>query len=394
MRRLDRFLFLFAISVAMCFVTACSTKPARKEIKPPEVTVVKPESRVVTRYFEYTGNTAPLESVEIRARVMGFLQKICFSPRAKVKEGELLFVIDPRQYQAVAKEAKAKLEAMDAQSKLAQTELQIAQQLETKEAISALKLEEKARKRDVAKAEVDLAAANLENANLNVEWTQVISPINGRVSRNFVDVGNLVGATEKTLLTTVINDDSVYAYFNASELDMLTVKRKAAKDPATQLPKHWPVYLGLADEEGFPHEGKMDFADTKVDSSTGTVQIRAIFPNPDYLLMGGMFVRIRVPIEKQKSLLIPEEAVQFDQGGSYVLIADDKNIVRQKRVKMGERVDHMLAIDQGITAEDRVIISGILRARPGYPVTPTLAPAAAPSKTAADKESHKNSQAH
>jgi RND family efflux transporter MFP subunit len=176
---------------------------------------------------------------------------------------------------------------------------------------------------------------------------------------------------------------------------MLTVKRKAAKDPdpVTGLPKHWPVFLGLADEEGFPHEGTMDFADTKVDSSTGTIQIRAIFPNPDSLLIGGMFVRVRVPVEKRESLLIPEEALQFDQGGRYVLVVDDSNIVRQKRIKMGERVDHMRVIDEGITAKDRVIVSGILRARPGYAVTPMAAPAASPPNTSADKENLKNTKA-
>lgn len=397
MPRLDRYLLFSALMVGMCLVTACSTKPATKAPKPPNVTVVHPESRVVTRTLEYTGNTASIESVEIRARVMGFLEKVCFQPRAEVKKGQLLFVIDPRQYQAIAKEAKAKLEATDAQSKLAQTELQIAQQLETKEAISALRLEKQARERDVTKAQVDLAAANLESANLNVEWTQVISPIDGRVSRNLVDVGNLVGATEKTLLTTVVNDDSVYAYFNASELDYLAVARKAANnmDPKTHIPRKWPVFLGLADEQGFPHEGHMDFADTKVDSSTGTIQIRAIFPNADHLLLGGMFVRISVPVGTSESLLIPEEAVQFDQGGRYVLVVDDKDIVRQKRIKMGQSVDDMRVIDEGITAKDRVIVSGILRARPGFPVMPTTADqAASKAKSAADQGKDKKPETH
>ena len=377
MRRLDRSLVLSAIIVALCFLTACGHKPARKAVKPPDVTVVEPKNQEVTKYLEYTGNTAALESVEIRARVTGFLQKICFTPRAKVKEGQLLFVIDPRQYEAMAKEAKAKLEANKAQSKLAQTELQIAQQLETKEAISALKLEKSARERDVAKADVDLAEAKLDNANLNLEWTQVTSPINGRVSRNLVDVGNLVGATEKTLLTTVVNDESVYAYFNVSELDLLTVKRKSLKnqDPATALPKKWPVFLGLADEKGFPHEGYIDFADTQVDSSTGTIQIRAIFSNPDHLLIGGMFVRIRVPVEKRKAFLVPEVAVQFDQGGRYVLVVDDKHIVHHRRIKLGEQVGQMRVIEEGITAKDRVIVSGVLRARPGFPVNPKPASA-------------------
>jgi membrane fusion protein, multidrug efflux system len=388
--RLDTFLIVSAIMLMLFSVTACGRKGTPKAAKPPEVTVVEPTAKQVTKFLEYTGNTAPLESVEIRARVMGFLQKICFEPRARVKAGQLLFVIDPRQYQATAKEAAAKLEAQKAQSKLAQTELQIAQQLETKEAISALKLEKEARARDVAKADVDLADANLENANLNVEWTQVTSPIKGRVSRNMVDVGNLVGATEKTLLTTVVNDESVYAYFNISELDMLTVRRKAANntDPTTEMPKNWPVFVGLADEEGYPHEGRMDFADTKVDSSTGTIQVRAIFPNPDHMLLGGMFVRVRIPVENRQALLVPAVAVQFDQGGRYVLTVDDKNIVQQKRIQMGDAVDEMRVIEKGITPKDRVIVSGILRARPGFPVTPSAA-TASPSDNAAKNTNNK-----
>jgi RND family efflux transporter MFP subunit len=222
-----------------------------------------------------------------------------------------------------------------------------------------------------------------------VEWTQVTSPINGRVSRNQVDVGNLVGATEKTLLTTVVSDDSVYAYFNVSELDLLSVRRKAGNDadPATGMPKKWPVYLGLVDEVGFPHQGHLDFADTKVDSSTGTIQVRGIFPNPDGLLIGGMFVNIRVPVEKRTALLIPEVAVQFDQGGRYVLAVDDKNIVQHRRIKMGQQVDQMRVIEEGLSPKDRVIVSGVLRARPGLPVNPTARSTAdQPTDTAAEKK--------
>ena len=211
-------LFLFA---------ACGQQPPKKAVRPPDVTVVKPVQREITKFLEYTGNTVALETVEIRARVAGFLQKMYFEPRAKVKEGDALFLIDPRQYEASVKEAQGKLDAKKASWKLAQTELQISQQLESKEAISALRLEKKVAERDSAKAEVDLAEADLDQAKLNLEWTQVTSPIKGRVSRNKVDIGNLVGATEKTLLTTVVDDDPIYAYFNVSELDLLPLLRRA-----------------------------------------------------------------------------------------------------------------------------------------------------------------------
>ncbi|MBI5569391.1 MAG: efflux RND transporter periplasmic adaptor subunit [Desulfomonile tiedjei] len=375
---LNRFLIVALSLVTLCLLSACEHKPSGKAAQPPTVTVALPVSKEVTKYLEYTGTTAALQSVQIRARVAGFLEKITFTPRAKVKAGELLFVIDPRQYQASVNQSKAQLESQKAHSKLAQTELQIAQSLESKEAISGLKLEKKGAERDVAKADVDLAAANLDTANLNLEWTQVTSPIDGRVSRNLVDVGNLVGATEKTLLTTVVDDESVYAYFNVSELDLLSVRRKGTgkRDPTTDLPMNFPVFLALADETGFPHEGRLDFAQTQIDPSTGTIQVRGIFPNTDGTLMAGMFVRVRVPVEKREALLVPDVAVQFDQGGRYLLLVDDRNVVHHKRIKMGQQVDDMRVIEEGITATDRVIIAGTQRARPGSTVNPTPAPGA------------------
>jgi RND family efflux transporter MFP subunit len=335
------------------------------------VTVVHPHQKEVTRYLEYTGTTAALESVDIRARVSGFLQKICFEPRAKVKAGELLFVIDPRQYQAQVDQSKAKVDAQKASSKLAQTELQISQQLESKEAISALRLEKQAAQRDVAKADVELAQADLEKAKLNLEWTQVTSPIDGRVSRNLIDVGNLVGAEQKTLLTTVVNDSSVYAYFNISELDALPIIRaKADKLDEALAKQKIPVYLGLADEKDFPHEGIVDFVDTKLDSSTGTIQLRGIFPNPDGLLMAGMFVRVRVPIEKKMTWLVPEAAIQYDQGGAYVMTVSPENVVRQLRVRRGTVIEGMQVIEEGLSGKEIVIVAGLQRSKPGLKVNP------------------------
>jgi membrane fusion protein, multidrug efflux system len=377
MCRPDRCFNVVVVIIILGLLGACSRQPAKKAVSAPDVTVVRPVKKEVIKYLEYTGNTAALESVDIRARVAGFLQKICFVPGAKVKTGELLFVIDPRQYEATVKEAKGKLDATKASSKLAQTEVAIAQQLESKEAISALKLEKQVAERDVAGADVELAAAALDKAKLDLEWTQVTSPIDGRVSRNKVDVGNLVGATEKTLLTTVVNDSSVYAYFSVSELDLLPILRrfvKEGKDREPQ-PKKVPVFLGLADETGYPHEGTFDFAETTVDQSTGTIQVRGIFPNPDGLLMAGMYVRVRVPVEKQEALLVPDIAIQFDQGGQYVMVINDENVAQQKRIKAGRQVGEMTVVEKGLTEKDRVITLGGMRARPGSKVNPTSSPA-------------------
>lgn len=374
------------ILLILSLFSACSKQPPKRAVSAPDVTVAHPVKKEIVKYLEYSGNTAALETVDIRARVAGFLQKICFVPGARVKSGDLLFVIDPRQYEATVKEAKGKLDAQKASSKLAQTEVAIAQQLESQEAISALKLEKKVAERDVAAADVELADANLDKAKLDLEWTQVTSPIDGRVSRNKVDIGNLVGATEKTLLTTVVNDESVYAYFNVSELDLLPILRKIAnhrKEASSKPGTKVPVFLGLADEQGYPHEGTFDFAETTVDQSTGTIQVRGIFPNPDGVLMAGMFVRVRVPVEKQEALLVPSAAVQFDQGGQYVLVVDDENVVQQKRIKTSRQEGEMTVVEKGLTDKDRVITLGVLRARPGSKVNPTSSPVDA-GKTGSD----------
>jgi RND family efflux transporter MFP subunit len=382
-------LILISTISALVWAFGCSHEPPKRTVRPPDVTVAKPVHKEVIRYLEYTGTTAAIQYVDIRARVAGFLQKVCFEPRAKVKAGDLLFIIDPRQYEATVKETKAKLDASKAESKLKQTELQMAQQLGSKEAISGLRLEKSAAERDVAAADVELAAANLDRAKLDLEWTQVTSPIDGRVSRNLVDVGNLVGATEKTLLTTVVDDEMVYTYFNLSELDLLAIQRKYPSKPQEtgQELKKIPAQLGLADETGYPHEGHLDFADTKVDPTTGTIQIRAVFPNPDGILMAGMFARVRVPVETMKAWLVPEVAVQFDQGGSYVLTVNRDNVVEQRRIKRGLVSDGMQAIEQGLTGEDTVIVSGLQRARPGSKVNPiqSAGTTSQPAPAAAEK---------
>ncbi|MCU0286783.1 MAG: efflux RND transporter periplasmic adaptor subunit, partial [Acidobacteria bacterium] len=284
---------------------------------------------------------------------------------------DLLFVIDPRQYQAAVDQAKAQVEANKASSKLAQTELQISQQLESKEAISALRLEKQSAQRDVTKADVDLAQANLEQANLNLEWTQVTSPINGRISRNLIDVGNLVNSAEKTLLATVVNDDSVYVYFNVSELDLLPIRRLNAETRGSTLADlKIPAFIALADESEFKHEGHLDYGDPRVNPSTGTIQVRGVFPNPDGLLMGGLFVRIRVPVEKKMSLTIPDIAVQVDQGGSFVYVLSKDDVVEQRRVKLGNASTGVQSIVHGLDKQDRVVVDGIQRIRPGTRVKP------------------------
>lgn len=367
----DRSRVLICLAAFVLALSLGCDRAPKKQVRIPDVTVVNPFERDVTNYLEYTGNTAALEYVDIRARVAGFLEKINFEPQAKVKAGDVLFVIDPRQYKAQVDEAAARLEATEASYKLAKIDEDIAKSLESKEAVSWLRMQQAIAKSGVSKADVELAQATLDKAKLDLEYTQVVSPINGRVSRNLVDVGNLVGATEKTLLTTVVNDDSVYCYFNLSELDLLAIRRAHASTTyRTVASLHVPLYLGLADETGYPREGFMDFADTKLNPETGTIQMRGIFPNSDGFLLAGMFVRIRIPVGMQKSLLIPDAAVLFDQGGRFVLAVNTDNVVEQKRIKVGHNIEGMRVVQEGLKTTDRVVVAGIQRSRPGMKVNP------------------------
>jgi membrane fusion protein, multidrug efflux system len=350
---------------------------------PPEVTISLPVKQDVTDYLEFTGNTKAFESVEIRARVQGFLDKMNFEPGQNVKAGDLLFVIDPRPFQARVDQQEAALKVKEAAYNLAQVKEEKSANLLKTSSISEISFLEDKANRDMALAHVGAAKADLEEAQLQLDYTQVKSPINGRVGRNLVDLGNLVGAQEKTLLTNVVNDSSIYAYFNLSENDLLMLTRlyvdKNSRDESHK--PQAPCFLGLADEKDFPHEGKIDFVDTQVDQSTGTLMVRAVFNNKDGLLLPGLFVRLRVPLKKREALLVPNLALGIDQGGRYLLTVNSDNVVDQRPVKIGQQVGGLRVIESGIKQDDWVIVNGLLSARPGGKVTPIKAPISSPEST-------------
>ncbi len=337
------------------------------------MTLTNPVQREVTTYLDHTGAISPTESVEIRARVAGYLESINFEPRAKVKAGDLLFVIEPAPYRAKVQQAIGSVNSQKSTLRIRQIELDKYANLGAKEAISELKLEDTKANRDMAEAELEKSKANLETAKIDLEYTHVRSPINGRVSRNLVDVGNLVGVSGATVLANVVNDDSVYVYFNLTEAELLSLTRKSINGKGSSLShaEETPVYMALADETGYPHVGKLDYTDIRVDPGTGTVQVRAIFPNPTGLLYPGMFARVRVPSETREAMLVPNLAIMSDQGGKYVLVCDDSNIARHRRVTLGQVVDDMRVIESGLTLEDKVIVSGLQKTRPGSKVNPT-----------------------
>ncbi len=336
---------------------------------PPEVTVAKPEEREVTTYSEFTGHTVSIEAVTIRARVQGFLQSMHFTPATDVYKGELLFVIEPYLYQARVEQADADLQGAQAQLEAAEEQLVITRSIFERQAGSKTDLVNKLQARDSARARAAQAKANLDAARLDLSYTRIYAPISGRIDRNYVDVGNLVGAGEATALASIVRHDPIYAYFDASERDLLEYRELNRRgETAAAEGERNKAYMGLVTEDGFPHEGMVDYSANRVDPSTGTIEIRAIFPNREHTILPGLFVRVRLPFTRGRALLVPDDAVGLDQGGRYVLTVDDKDVVQYRRVEVGQLSDGLRIIQSGITADDSVVVNGLQRARPGETV--------------------------
>jgi RND family efflux transporter MFP subunit len=345
---------LAGIFICLFFVlpfSGCEEKNTYMEPPPPKVTVSKPHQQNVTNYLEFTGNTVAFEEIEIRARVSGFLKSMHFTPGTRVKKGALLFVIDPSEYEAALHAATAELKAAEAQFKRAEIEFARAQRVFDQGAGAETDVVKWRGEREIAQAGILRAEARVERARLDLSYTRVTSPIAGRVSRNLVDIGNLVGESEPTLLTTVTRFDPIYAYFSLNERDFLRVMemfRVQVKEKGVDLTSESaeeaeiPLFLGLANENGYPHEGVADFAESGLDPKTGTLQIRGIFPNPETppVLRPGLFVRVRMPIEiVTDALLVDDRALGLDQGGRFVLVVDGQQVVEQRYVKSGSLVE-------------------------------------------------------
>jgi RND family efflux transporter MFP subunit len=296
----------------------------------------------------------------------------------------VLFTIDPRPDQAVVENAKGRLGRHQAQLGRAKREYQRNLTLFKQNAASEANVVKWKSEMEESRAAVISAQAALDKARLDLSYCTIRSPIDGRISRRMVDIGNLVGAGEKTLLTTVRQGSPIYAYFSINERDLLRVMKMARKEgiPADN-PDKIVLELGLANETGFPHEGHLDYADSTVDPNTGTLELRGVFPNPGppYFILPGLFVRLRLPVaERENALLVTERALGLDQGGRYLLVINNENKVEQRHVKIGALRDGMRVIEEGLEAEDMVVVKGIQRAIPGAKVTPQQAQAEEPAK--------------
>ncbi len=362
----------------------CGERNQYVEPPPPGVTVSKPLQMDVVDYLEFTGTTQSVDTVDIRARVQGFLQNVFFKDGANVNKDDLLYIIDPRTYQAAVDKARADLDNRRAQLEKTEIEYQRNVRLYKENAASQRDLDNSKANRDSAKAAVAAATAALEEAQINLGYTTIRAPIEGRIGRSLVDVGNLVGAGEYTLLATIKDYDPIYAFFTISERELLRImkmQREEGKIKDEYRPELIPVELGLSNESGYPHKGTLDFADLGVDPSTGTILMRGIFPNPDpYVLLPGLFVRLRLPIGLVRdALLVTDRALGADQQGKYLLVVNQDHVVEYRPVKTGPLVNGMRVIEEGLKADEWVVVNGIQRARPGAKVNPIQAEQGAPA---------------
>jgi multidrug efflux system membrane fusion protein len=369
---------LFA-SLALTIVAAgCSQTAAQQgPPPPPQVTVAQVIERDVTEWDEFTGRLQAVDSVDIRPRVSGLVSAVRFEEGAIVQRGSLLFQIDPRPFQAEVDRLRAELARARATGQRADSELQRAERLRAENAISKEEHDRRAAFAQESVAQVSAVEAALRAAELNLEFTQVTSPINGRVGRAIVTEGNLVssGPGEATLLTTVVSLDPVYAYFDADEQIFLKYAagrggpRPTNRARSTDL----PVRMALSSDEGFPNVGHLDFLDNQVDGGTGTIRARAIFRNPDGMLTPGLFVRLRLAgTGTYQGLLIQDRAVGTDLSKKFVYVVGPKNDIQYRTVTLGPIADGLRVVRSGLEAGESVVINGLQRVRPGVEVTPVV----------------------
>jgi RND family efflux transporter MFP subunit len=366
-----------ALVIETVLMTGCNRQSAEKAAPlPPTVSVSYPVEQEVTDYTDLTGRTAAVDSVEVRARVWGYLDKVNFKEGTLVKKGDVLFEIDPRTYVQILAQAKGNLTSAEAKAVRTEADLKRAQKLMAAQAISREDFDKAIADRGEIVASQSALKATVEQATLDLKFTKVSAEISGRVGRALVTKGNLIqsGQAGGTLLTTIVSVDPMYAYFDVDERTVLRVRQmiragkvKSARDI------DWPVYLGLANEEAFPHTGTIDFVDNQVNPKTGTLRVRGVFPNKEETLSPGFFARIRLPLGfAHQALLISDRAVDVDQGQKIVYVVGQDNKVALRPIRLGSLHDGRRVVGEGLKQGDRVIVTGLQQVRAGIIVEPTV----------------------
>jgi RND family efflux transporter MFP subunit len=372
--KINKLTVICGAACAAIFLAGCGKSGGPQAPPAPQVSVAEVLVKQVKDWDEFTGRLQAVETVEIRPRVSGYIDKLAFTEGGLVKRGELLFVIDPRPYQAECDRAAADLKRNKTALELGQIELTRVQRLKDSGAVSQEELDQ--RKSTVAQSEANVAGsqAALEAATLNLNFTRVTSPVDGRVSRAEVTRGNLVtgGNNGGTLLTSVVSIDPIYLYFDADEQSYLRYTQMAhSGDGLSSRDSGNPVHVGLANEEGFPHAGAVNFVDNQLNPQTGTIRARAVLPNKDGRLAPGMFARVQLLGSGEYSaILIDDRAVNTDQSQKYVLLLGANNQIEYRKVKLGRVIDGLRVVREGLKSGDVVVVNGAQRVHPGVTVTP------------------------
>jgi RND family efflux transporter MFP subunit len=334
----------------------------------------------VTDYLELPGNTQAIYSVQLVARVAGYLEKVLFQDGQMVKKGDLLFLIQQNTYQDTLRQTEAQILLQKAQLEYAEKQYIRYSDLLQQKATSQENVDNWRNQRDSAQATLKAAEANRDLAKLNLDYTEVRAPFDGRIDRRLVDPGNLVGASGNTVLAELNQINPIYVYFNISDADVARLMSEAHWIPGQTRKVEWSVFLGLLNDQGYPHKGELDFASISLTPTTGTLLMRGVFPNHDGKIMPGLYARVRVPVKKSPALLVPQEAIGYDQRGSFVLVVNGQNVVQRVGIRTGTVVDHMQVVQEGLAGGEWVVIRGVQKAIPGRQVTPEKQGSGIPSQ--------------
>lgn len=364
------------LALAGLAVTLFSSMPASAQMPgqggPPPVSVAKPIVKELVEWDEFVGRFEATQSVEVRARVAGYLEASNFREGALVKEGDLLFVIDKRPYQAAFNRAQAAVTSAQTRTTFTRSDLERTENLTRSGVAAERTLEERRQQAQSAEAELAGARAALEQARLDLGYTEIRAQISGRIGRRLVTEGNLVRANE-TLLTTIVSVDPIHFFFEVDERSYLAYSRQLGGSRTALGEAKTQVFVGVGDEKTLNRPGVLDFADNRLDSRSGTMQLRAVLENKDLVLTPGLFGRVRVPgTPRYKAVLVPDESISADQDRRVVMVVGDDGSVAPKVVRPGPREDGYRVIREGLTGDETIIINGLQRARPGTKVTPQM----------------------